>query len=181
MMKNELVSVDVIQVEGEHLTASEYRRIEAERLMQRAREQQAETQAVHARWQAKAMMNSVALHNGLFPLSFAHMNKQSAPAFNKGDRVYVKFAIDKFETIDGNSYRVNDGFFEGDGVIDRAEDDYLYGRLDDGRPFMCKPSDVTRLATIDDGTVEDSKGLNKSLLFIGILIGVSVLKFFNII
>lgn len=29
--------------------------------------------------------------------------------------------------------------------------------------------------------VEDSKGLNKALLFIGILIAVSVLKFFNII
>ena len=93
----------------------------------------------------------------------------------EGDRVYVKFAIDKFETIDGNSYRVNDGFFEGDGVIDRAEDGYLYGRLDDGRPFMCKPSDVTRLAIIDD-TAEDSKGLNKSLLFIFLIIGALALK-----
>ena len=30
MMKNELVSVDVIHAEGEHLTADEYRRVEIE-------------------------------------------------------------------------------------------------------------------------------------------------------
>lgn len=176
MMKNELVNVDVIQVEGEHLTASEYRRIEAERLMQRVRDQQAEAQAIHARWQAESVANSVALQYCLFSSALAHIREQPAPVFNKGDRVYVKFAIDKFETIDGNSYRVNDGFFEGDGVIDRAEDDYLYGCLDDGRPFMCKSSDVTRLATIDDGTVEDSKGLNKSLLFIFLIVGALFLK-----
>ena len=58
-----------------------------------------------------------------------------------------------------------------------AEDDYLYGRLDDGRPFMCKPSDVTRLAIID-GTAEDSKGLNKSRLFIFLIIGALALKVF---
>lgn len=176
MMKNELVSVDVIQVEGEHLTASEYRRIETERLIQRAREVQAEANAMHARMQAESVANSVAPYHVLFPLALAYIREQPAPAFNKGDRVYVKFAIDKFETIDGNSYRVNDGFFEGDGVIDRAEDGYLYGRLDDDRPFMCKPSDVTRLATIDDGTVEDSKGLNKSLLFIFLIVGALFLK-----
>lgn len=176
MMKNELVSVDVIQVEGDHLTADEYSRVEIEQLMQRVIDQQAEARAIQARMQAESVANSVALHYVLFPLALAHVNNQPAPAFNKGDRVYVKFAIDKFETIDGNSYRVNDGFFEGDGVIDRAEDGYLYGRLDDGRPFVCKLSDVTRLATIDDGTVEDSKGLNKSLLFIFLIVGALFLK-----
>ena len=177
MMKNELVSVDVIHAEGEHLTADEYRRVEIEQLMQRVIDQQAEARAIRARMQAESVANSVALHYGLFPFAFAHINEQPAPVFNKGDRVYVKFAIDKFEIIDGNSYRVNGGFFEGDGVIDRAEDDYLYGRLDDGRPFMCKPSDVTRLAIID-GTAEDSKGLNKSLLFIFLIIGALALKVF---
>ena len=175
MMKNELVSVDVIHAEGEHLTADEYRRVEIEQLMQRVIDQQAEARAIRARMQAESVANSVALHYVLFPLALAHVNEQPAPVINKGDRVYVKFAIDKFEIIDGNSYRVNGGFFEGDGVIDRAEDDYLYGRLDDGRPFMCKPSDVTRLAIIDD-TAEDSKGLNKSLLFIFLIIGALALK-----
>ena len=140
-------------------------------------DQQAEARAIRARMQAESVANSVALHYGLFPFAFACINEQPAPVFNKGDRVYVKFAIDKFEIIDGNSYRVNGGFFEGDGVIDRAEDDYLYGRLDDGRPFMCKLSDVTRLAIID-GTAEDSKGLNKSLLFIFLIIGALALKVF---
>ena len=175
-MKNELVSVDVIHVEGEHLTADEYRRVETEQLIQRVIDQQAEARAIRARMQAESVANSVALYHGLFPFAFACINEQPAPVFNKGDRVYVKFAIDKFEIIDGNSYRVNGGFFEGDGVIDRAEDGYLYGRLDDGRPFMCKSSDVTCLATIDDGTVEDSKGLNKSLLFIFLIVGALFLK-----
>lgn len=45
MMKNELVSVDVIHAEGEHLTADEYRRVEIEQLMQRVIDQQAEARA----------------------------------------------------------------------------------------------------------------------------------------
>ena len=168
MMKNELVSVDVIHAEGEHLTADEYRRVEIEQLMQRVIDQQAEARAIRARMQAESVANSVALHYVLFPFTFAHVNNQPAPVFNKGDRVYVFFISESATEFSGH-------IFKGDGVIDRAEDDYLYGRLDDGRPFMCKPSDVTRLAIIDD-TVEDSKGLNKSLLFIFLIIGVLALK-----
>ena len=101
MMKNELVSVDVIHAEGEHLTADEYRRVEIEQLMQRVIDQQAEARAIRARMQAESVANSVALHYGLFPFAFACINEQPAPVFNKGDRVYVKFAIDKFEIIGG--------------------------------------------------------------------------------
>ena len=55
MMKNELVSVDVIHAEGEHLTADEYRRVEIEQLMQRVIDQQAEARAIRARMQAESV------------------------------------------------------------------------------------------------------------------------------
>lgn len=32
--------------------------------------------------------------------------------------------------------------FTGRGAIDRLEDGRVFGRLDDGRPFMCFPDDV---------------------------------------
>ena len=68
MMKNELVSVDVIHAEGEHLTADEYRRVEIEQLMQRVIDQQAEARAIRARMQAESVANSVALYTAYFHL-----------------------------------------------------------------------------------------------------------------
>ncbi|WP_171065735.1 hypothetical protein [Acinetobacter beijerinckii] len=34
--------------------------------------------------------------------------------------------------------------FSGYGVVDRFEDGRVFGRLDDGRPFMCFESDVSK-------------------------------------
>ena len=63
--------------------------------------------------------------------------RAKAGQYSKGDRVYVKFAIDDFEIIGGNSYRKAVGVFEGEGTVDRAEDGYVFGRLDNGKTFLC--------------------------------------------
>lgn len=52
-----------------------------------------------------------------------------------GARVLVDF-VNEYETIHAGIH------FEGEGVLDRVEDDRVYGRLDDGRPFTCFFDDV---------------------------------------
>lgn len=40
----------------------------------------------------------------------------------------------------------NEGhIFKGDAIVDRFEDDRIYGRMKDGRTFMCMPSDVAEV------------------------------------
>lgn len=53
-----------------------------------------------------------------------------------GDRVKVDFISESSTEHSGNQ-------FTGEGVIDRCEDGYVYGRLDNGQPFMCNESDVS--------------------------------------
>lgn len=53
----------------------------------------------------------------------------------KGDRVKVDF-INNPETIHAGIR------FTGYGVLDRVEDGRVFGRLDDGRTFMCLEGDV---------------------------------------
>jgi len=48
----------------------------------------------------------------------------------KGDRVKVDFISESRTEFSGNR-------FTSMGVIDRCEDGYVYGRLDNGLPFMC--------------------------------------------
>ncbi|MPW43351.1 hypothetical protein [Acinetobacter guerrae] len=52
-----------------------------------------------------------------------------------GSRVKVDFISESRTIYSGKR-------FTGVGVIDRLEDGRVFGRLDDGRPFMCFPSDV---------------------------------------
>ena len=52
-----------------------------------------------------------------------------------GNSVKVDFVSESRTEFSGNR-------FTGHGVIDRLEDGYVFGRLDDGTPFMCSPSDV---------------------------------------
>lgn len=52
-----------------------------------------------------------------------------------GNSVKVDFVSESRTEFSGNC-------FTGHGVIDRHEDGYVFGRLDDGTPFMCSPSDV---------------------------------------
>lgn len=65
--------------------------------------------------------------------------------FNKGDRVYVSFDIVDYVIKDGNSHGELSGQFSGYGVLDRVEDGRVYGRRDDGIPFTCMVSDVTKI------------------------------------
>lgn len=69
----------------------------------------------------------------------------SKAEFYKGDRVYVSFDVVNFVIKDGNSHAELDGKFEGYGVLDRVEDGRVYGRRDDGIPFTCMVSDVTKI------------------------------------
>lgn len=53
----------------------------------------------------------------------------------KGDRVKVDFISESRTEFSGIHIL-------GSGVIDRCEDGYVYGRLDNGLPFMCLCEDV---------------------------------------
>ncbi len=52
-----------------------------------------------------------------------------------GNRVHVDF-------ISESATKFSNNHFTGDGVIDRIEDGRVFGRLDDGTPFMCDLSDA---------------------------------------
>ena len=52
-----------------------------------------------------------------------------------GDRVKVDFISESATIYSGKR-------FTGYGVLDRVEDGRVYGRLDDGTPFMCLCADV---------------------------------------
>lgn len=52
-----------------------------------------------------------------------------------GSRVKVDFISESSTIYSGKR-------FTGVGVVDRLEDGRVFGRLDDGRPFMCFESDV---------------------------------------
>ena len=54
---------------------------------------------------------------------------------NKGDRVKVDFIGESATIYSGKR-------FTGYGVLDRVEDGRVFGRLDDGTPFMCLCADV---------------------------------------
>ena len=53
---------------------------------------------------------------------------------NNGDRVQVSFISNSSTAYSGNH-------FFGTGTVDLAEDGYIFGRLDDGKTFMCQESD----------------------------------------
>ncbi|QXR29265.1 hypothetical protein EGT69_010095 [Acinetobacter junii] len=67
------------------------------------------------------------------------------PKFNEklsvGSKVHVDFVSESSTEFSGNH-------FTGTGVIDRLEDGRVFGRLDDGRPFLCLPSDVAVLGEV---------------------------------
>ena len=61
---------------------------------------------------------------------------------NKNDRVKVDFVSESRTEFSGNH-------FTGEGVVDRVEDGRVFGRLDDGTPFMCAISDATVIEQSD--------------------------------
>ena len=54
---------------------------------------------------------------------------------NKGCRVKVDFVSESSTEFSGKR-------FTGEGVVDRVEDGRVFGRLDDGAPFVCGVSDA---------------------------------------
>lgn len=53
----------------------------------------------------------------------------------QGDLVHVDFMSESATAFSGQR-------FTGDGRLDLVEEGYAYGRLNDGRPFMCPVEDV---------------------------------------
>ena len=60
-----------------------------------------------------------------------------------GNRVHVDF-ISESRTEFSNNH------FIGDGILDRVEDGYVFGRTDDGRPFACPVEYAHVIETTDD-------------------------------
>lgn len=60
-----------------------------------------------------------------------------------GDRVHVDFISESHTEFSNNH-------FIGDGVIDRIDDGYVFGRTDDGRPFACPEADATIVESKED-------------------------------
>lgn len=69
----------------------------------------------------------------------------------KGDCVKVDFISESATIYSGKR-------FTGCGVVDRFEDGYVFGRLDDGRPFMCFEGDVEVLTDRYQEVGDDSHG-----------------------
>lgn len=52
-------------------------------------------------------------------------------------RIYVSFDIKNIVHKEGNNHTEIVGKFEGYGAVDHREDGYVFGCLEDGRPFSC--------------------------------------------
>ncbi|MHC3136248.1 hypothetical protein ACWPO0_10290 [Acinetobacter nosocomialis] len=95
-----------------------------------------------------------------------------AAELKKGTRVKVEFTHvpDKGQ---------NNLHFVGKGTVDLFEDNRVFGRLDDGRPFCCLVSDIEILDSDKlekaDG-YEESKAINKVYFFFCLVLGCAVVK-----
>ena len=69
----------------------------------------------------------------------------------KGDRVKVDFISESATIYSGKR-------FTGYGVVDLFEDGRVFGRLEDGTPFMCFEGDVEVLTGRDQEVGDDSHG-----------------------
>lgn len=69
----------------------------------------------------------------------------------KGDCVKVDFISESATIYSGKR-------FTGYGVVDRFEDNRVFGRLEDGQPFMCFASDVEVFTERDQEVGDDSHG-----------------------
>ena len=70
---------------------------------------------------------------------------------NKGDRVKVDFVSESATIYSGKR-------FTGYGVLDRVEDGRVFGRLDDGTPFMCLCTDVEVVGMNDVDSTLNERG-----------------------
>lgn len=104
-------------------------------------------------------------------------NAVKTAEIKKGSRVKVDFSHEPDKGID----KIR---FMGNGAVDLFEDNRVYGRLDDGRPFCCLVSDIEILKFDDpksktpDNFVghDESKAINKTFFFLCLLLGCAVVK-----
>lgn len=95
----------------------------------------------------------------------------------KGSRVKVDFSHEPDKGL--NKIR-----FMGNGTVDLFEDNRVFGRLDDGRPFCCLVSDI-EIQDPQDPQIktsqkivghDESKAINKTYLFLLLVLGCAVVK-----
>ncbi len=100
-----------------------------------------------------------------------------AAELKKGIRVKVEFTHVPDKGL-------NNIHFVGKGTVDLFEDNRVFGRLDDGRPFCCLVSDIEIQESEDpqsktsDNVVghDESKAINKTFFFLCLLLGCAVVK-----
>lgn len=90
-----------------------------------------------------------------YPIPEHHMctDKQADQQFKVGNRVHVDF-------LSANRTEFSGQKIKGDGVIDRVEDGYIFGRLDCGQTFMCPETDAVVIN--DDAENEFRKWIKAS-------------------
>ncbi|MDW5334713.1 hypothetical protein R7J16_19885, partial [Acinetobacter baumannii] len=95
-----------------------------------------------------------------------------AAELKRGTRVKVNFT----HVPDKGQNKIH---FVGNGTVDLFEDNRVFGRLDDGRPFCCLVSDIEILVSEklekEDG-YEESKAVNKVYFFLCLVLGCAVVK-----
>jgi hypothetical protein len=74
----------------------------------------------------------------------------------KGDRVKVDFISESRTIYSGKR-------FTGYGVVDRFEDNRVFGRLEDGQTFMCFESDVSKERPISSKRKRKLQKLGKTV------------------
>ncbi|OTT04033.1 hypothetical protein [Acinetobacter pittii] len=100
-----------------------------------------------------------------------------AAELKKGSRVMVDFSHEPDKGL--NKIR-----FVGNGTVDLFEDNRVFGRLDDGRPFCCLVSDIEiqepeELQSKTSQKIvshDESKAINKTFFFLCLLLGCAVVK-----
>ncbi|WP_336916693.1 hypothetical protein [Acinetobacter modestus] len=84
------------------------------------------------------------------------MNKPKFLKIKKGDCVIVDFISESRTIYSGKR-------FTGYGVVDRFEDGRVFGRLVDGKPFMCFESDVSKERPISSKRKRKLQKLGKTV------------------
>lgn len=97
------------------------------------------------------------------------MNSINTFEIKKGDRVKVDFT----HVPDKGQSSLH---FSGNGTVDLFEDNRVFGRLDDGRPFCCLTTDIELLDPKKLVGHDESKAINKTFLFLLFVLGCAIAK-----
>ncbi len=89
----------------------------------------------HANWVEIEKVLPEALQGEHDSLDVAQNTVNTTETPYAGQRIKVDFISESSTEFSGKR-------FCGEGVIDRLEDGFIFGRLDSGAPFLCLPSDI---------------------------------------